>query len=226
MGRRTQVRSDHVTNRAEMLALCMVLELHPDASYERPTERHGVRTPDWFLQIDSRSIAMEVTSKKTDWRYEDWPTGNTTKRVGHRHKSWTTGDTADLCKTLERKMKDKAVRGQLQAASVDERWLCIQLDADAGTELQSLFTPVPSITIDVAPDQITSVCLVATMPSFNDIMERARHFGYDEVWAFTQAVEAKGRTMVLRLILSKERWECFHMLGEWRFKDGGIACVG
>ena len=52
---------------------------------------------------------------------------------------------------------------------------------------------------------------LAVMPDFSDIMEQARAFGYDEVWAFTQAVRADGRTMVLRLVASQHRWECFHM---------------
>ena len=51
-------------HRAEVLALCIALELHPKASYERPAERHGKRTPDWLLHLpDGRSAAMEVTSK-------------------------------------------------------------------------------------------------------------------------------------------------------------------
>ena len=44
MSQRWSVTRDD--DRAEMLALCIALDLHPDASYERPAERRGVRTPD------------------------------------------------------------------------------------------------------------------------------------------------------------------------------------
>ena len=96
----------HDTNRAEILALCMALELHPEASYERPQPAHGRRTPDWLLHMpNGRLVAMEVTSK---WTYENWKmsTGITT-RVGLRSKGWKTGDTQDLRRTLHRERQGR-----------------------------------------------------------------------------------------------------------------------
>ena len=214
----------HDSSRSEMLALCIVLELHLDASYERPVPQRRVRTPDWLLSLpDGRDVALEVTTKMTAWTYEDWDEDDgTTILVGSRTKDWTTGDTEDLRKTLYRKMKDKAERGQLQGV-LAERWLAIQLDDDAGSELESLFEPVPRITIDVATRKAVDAYSLAVMPDFCDIIEQARVFGYDEVWAFTQAVRADGRTMVLRLVASQHRWECFHMLAKSWFEGGGIA---
>ena len=116
----------HDSSRSEMVALCMVLELHPDASYERPVPQHRVRSPDWLLRLpDGRDVALEVTSKRTDWRYEDWDVNGQIVRVGCRTKGWTTGDTADLRRTLERKMRHKAERGQLRSVSAAEKWLAI-----------------------------------------------------------------------------------------------------
>ena len=172
---------------------------------------------------DGLDIALEVTSKKTDWSYEDWNIDGTTIRVGSRHKGWTSGDSADLRRTLERKMKDKAERGQLRAVTADERWLCIQLDDDAGSELESLFEPVPRIVVDATTRKIVDSYSVATMPDFGDVMESARGFGYDEVWALTQTVRGDGHTMVLRLFASQQRWECFHMIARSWFDGGGIS---
>lgn len=214
----------HDSSRSEMLALCIVLELHPDVSYERPVPQHGVRAPDWLLHFpDGQDVALEVTSKQTDWRYEDWDVNGQIVRVGCRTKGWTTGDTADLRRTLDRKMKHKAERGQLQSVPAAEKWLAIQLDDGAGSELESLFQPVPHIAIDAVTLKRTSAYSVATMPGFGDIIESARRFGYDEVWAFTQTVLADGRTMVLRLLVAQHRWECFHMLAKSWFEGGGIA---
>ena len=52
---------------------------------------------------------------------------------------------------------------------------------------------------------------------------RVREFGYDEVWAITRAALAQGRTLVLRVRATAERWECFHMLADWCFEHGGVA---
>ena len=119
-------------------------------------------------------------------------------------------------------MKDKAERGQLRGV-LGDRWLAIQLDDDAGSELESLFQPAPRITIDVATRRTVDAYSLAVMPDFSDIMEQARAFGYDEVWAFAQTMRADGRTMVLRLLASRRRWECFHMLAKSWFEGGGIA---
>ena len=164
----------HDSSRSEMLALCMVLELPPDASYEPPVPQHRVRTPDWLLRLpDGRDVALEVTSKKTALNYEDWDAGDgTTILVGSRTKNWTTGDTRDLRRTLYRKMKDKAERGQLRGV-LAERWLAIQLDDDAGSELESLFQPVPRIAIDVATRKAVDAYSFAVIPDFGDIMEQA-----------------------------------------------------
>ena len=214
----------HDSSRSEMLALCIALELHPEASYTWLVPARKRRTPDWLMHLsDGRDIALEVTSKRTDWSYEDWDMDGTAIRVGSRHKGWTSGDSADLRRTLARKMKDKAERGQLQAVTVDERWLFIQLDDDAGSELESLFEPVPRIVIDAVTLETVDAYSVATMPDFGDVMESAREFGYDEVWAFTQTVRGDGHTMVLRLRASQQRWECFHMLARSWFEGGGIS---
>ena len=214
----------HDSSRSEMLALCIALELHPEASYTWLVPTSGRRTPDWLMHLpDGRDIALEVTSKMTDWSYEDWDMDGTTIRVGSWHKGWTSGDSADLRRTFERKMKDKAERGQLQAVTADERWLFIQLDDDARSELESLFEPVPRIVIDAATRETVDAYSVAAMPDFGDIIESAREFGYDEVWAITQTVRGDGRTMVLRLLASRQRWECFHMLARSWFEGGGIS---
>ena len=52
---------------------------------------------------------------------------------------------------------------------------------------------------------------------------KVREFGYDEVWAFTRAALAQGRTLVLRLRATAGRWESFHMLADWCFEHGGVA---
>ena len=97
-------------DRAEVLALCVALELYPDASYEQPAQRHGQRTPDWLLRLpDGRSVAMEVTSKTDDLRYKDLDVDGVTVRAGFNVKSWGDGDTDDLYRTLTRKMQDKAI---------------------------------------------------------------------------------------------------------------------
>ena len=207
-----------------MLALCIVLELHPDAAHESLELQHHVRTPDWLVHLaDGRDVALEVTSKQTDWHYEDWDVGDTSLRVGVRSKSWRSGDSSDLRSTLGRKMKDKAERGQLQAATADERWLCIQLDDDAGSELETLFEPVETMVLDAATGETIDAHSVAVMPDFDDVMAKAREFGYDEVWAITQSVRSDGHTMVLRLFAHKGRWACFHMVASSWFEGGGIS---
>ena len=55
------------------------------------------------------------------------------------------------------------------------------LDDNAGSELESLFQPVPRITIDAVSREVTSAYSLALMPGFGDIMEQARGFGYLEV---------------------------------------------
>ena len=212
-------------DRAEVLALCIALELHPSASYERPAERHGQRTPDWFLRLpDGRSVAMEVTSKRDDLRYENVDVNGVTVRPGFGVKSWSNGDTDDLCRTLTRKMRDKAERGQLQSLDAAEKWLCIQLDIDAGSELETLLGPRETLTVAVPSGVVVAVNELPTpMPCLDDLMAHVREFGYDEMWAFTRAALAQGRTLVLRVRATAERWECFHMLADWCFEHGGVA---
>ena len=211
-------------DRAEVLALCIALELYPDASYERPPEQHGQRTPDWILHLpDGRSAAMEVTSKTDDLRYEDVDVNGVTVRPGFGVKSWSDGDTDDLYRTLTRKMQDKAERGQLQSVDA-EKWLCIQLDIDAGSELETLVSPRETLTVALPAGVVVAVNELPTpMPCLDDLMAQVREFGYDEVWAFTRAALAQGRTLVLRVRATAGRWECFHMLAEWCFEHGGVA---
>ena len=212
-------------DRAEVLALCIALELHPDASYERPPEQHGKGTPDWLLRLpDGRSAAMEVTSKKDVLRYEDWDVNGVTVRPGFNVRSWDFGDTDDLYRTLTRKMKDKAEQGQLRSVDAAEKWLCIQLDLDAGSELETLFRPRETFTVAVPSGGIVAVNELPTpMPCLDDLMATVREFGYDEVWALTRTALAQGRTLVLRLRATAERWESFHMLAEWCLEHGGVA---
>ena len=212
-------------DRAEVLALCIALELHPSASYERPAERHGQRTPDWFLRLpDGRSVAMEVTSKRDDLRYENVDVNGVTVRPGFGVKSWSNGDTDDLCRTLTRKMRDKAERGQLQSVDAAEKWLCIQLDIDAGSELETLLGPRETLTVAVPSGVVVAVNELPTpMPCLDDLMAHVREFGYDEMWAFTRAALAQGRTLVLRVRATAGRWESFHMLADWCFEHGGVA---
>ena len=110
-------------NRAEQIAICLVLALEPGATYEEvPKGGHRQRTPDWWVTLqDSRQVALEVTRKETDWTYDN--------RNGIRFRRLflgrTHGDRKSLEETLRRKMKDKYERGQL--AGEREKWLCIQV---------------------------------------------------------------------------------------------------
>ena len=210
---------------SEMLALCIVLEMHPGASYTRPVCGHGQRTPDWMVHLpDGRDIAIEVTAKRTDWRYETWSIRDKGIRVGWREKGWKSGASADFSRTLEHKMKDKAERGQLQAVPADGRWLCIQLDDDARSETETFFEPVPRIILNATTGETIDAYSVAAMPDFEDVTEGAAGFGYGEVWAIVpQSLRGEGNAMILRLDVSQQQWNCFHTLGRWRFEDGGIA---
>ena len=212
-------------DRAEVLALCIALELHPEASYERPPEQHGKGTPDWILWLpDGRSAAMEVTSKRDDLRYEDLDGDGVTVRASLNVKSWTNGDTDDLYRTLTRKMQDKAEQGQLQSVEADEKWLCIQLDLDAGSELETLLGPRETLTVELPSCRVIAVNELPTpMPCLDDLMAQVRGFGYDEMWAFSSAALAQGRTLVLRVRATAERWEGLHMLADWSFEHGGVA---
>ena len=212
-------------DRAEVLALCIALELHPDASFERPPEQHGKGTPDWILRLPGgRSAAMEVTSKRDVLRYEDLDVDGVTVRAGFNVKSWTDGDTDDLYRTLTRKMQDKAEQGQLQSVEADEKWLCIQLDLDAGSELETLLGPRETLTVEMPSCRVIAVNDLPTpMPCLGGLMAQVRKFGYDEVWAFSSAALAQGRTLVLRVRATAGRWEGFHMLADWSFEQGGVA---
>ena len=107
MSRRWSVTRDD--DRAEVLALCIALELHPGASYERPAERRGVGTPDWLLHLPGgRSAAMEVTHKTDDLCYKNLHIDGETVRAGFNLKISSGRDTDDLYRTLMRKMQDKA----------------------------------------------------------------------------------------------------------------------
>ena len=223
MSQRWSVTRDD--DRAEMLALCIALDLHPDASYERPAERRGVRTPDWLLHLPGDSdVAMEVTHKADDLRYKNLDIDGGTVRAGFNVKISSGRDTDDLYRTLTRKMQDKAEEGQLESVPGAEKWLCIQLDTDAAFDLETLFQPHGTITMAVPSCAIVAVNEHATaMPSLDCLVRKVREFGYDEVWAFTRAALAQGRTLVLRMRGTEERWECFHMVAEWCFENGGVA---
>ena len=182
------------------------------------------RTGSCTCRTAASSGAMEVTSKKDDLRYEDVDVNGVTVRAGFNVKSWGDGDTDDLHRTLTRKMQDKAERGQLQSVDAAEKWLCIQLDLDAGSELETLLGPRETLTVAVPPGRVIAVNELPTpMPCLDDLMAQVRKFGYDEMWAFTRAALAQGRTLVLRLRATAERWESFHMLADWSFEHGGVA---
>ena len=85
---------------------------------------------------DGRQVALEIAAKRTDWKYEDLDG----IRVGGLSMIRANGDRKSLDETLRRKMKDKFERGQL--AGDHEKWLCIQLDEAAGSELNGLFQPL------------------------------------------------------------------------------------
>ena len=74
-------------------------------------------------------------------------------------------------------MKDKFERGQL--AGDHEKWLCIQLDEAAGSELNGLFQPLSTIVISPKPSYAYDMFHT---PDFSQKMETAASYGYDEVW--------------------------------------------
>ena len=61
-----------IGNRAEQIAICLVLALKSGATYQKPGDGYRRRSPDWLVTLqDGRQVALEVTGKKTDWTYED-----------------------------------------------------------------------------------------------------------------------------------------------------------
>ena len=88
-------------------------------------------------------------------------------------------------------MKDKYERGQL--AGEREKWLCIQLDKAAGSELNGLFQPLTTIVISPEPSYSYDVFHI---PDFPEIIETAASYGYDEVWCMTQSWDGPGTTLV------------------------------
>ena len=90
-------------NRAEQIAICLVLALELGATYHKPEEGYRRRTPDWLVTLrDGRQVALEVTGKRTDWKYEDLDG----IRVGGLSMCRANGDRKSLDETLRRKMKD------------------------------------------------------------------------------------------------------------------------
>ena len=198
-------------NRAEQIAICLVLALEPGATYEEvPKGGHRQRTPDWWVTLqDGRQVALEVTRKETDWTYDN--------RNGIRFRRLflgrTHGDRKSLEETLRRKMKDKYERGQL--AGEREKWLCIQLDKAAGSELNGLFQPLTTIVISPEPSYSYDVFHI---PDFSEVIETAASYGYDEVWCMTQSWDGPGTTLVLRLFIEENQWSCFCLSHQFHFE--------
>ncbi len=213
-------------NRAEQIALAIALSVERGATHQRPQPQKGQRTPDWLLCLaDGRQIALEVTSKKTDWAYENHTVDGQTYRQGTWSKSLSHGDTGSFYKTLMRKMKDKAEHGQLDGLD-REKWLCVQLDEDAGSELEFLFRPVPTVVLNVTPGRLAAFSHAyneVRIPSFDCLLDHAAAFGYDEVWCLTQSVHGPGTTLVLRVLANARQWHCFSVWKQYLFREGGIS---
>ena len=145
---------------------------------------------------------------------------------GHRSLSLSHGDMDKLVETVERKMKDKAEHRQLEGHGNAEKWLAIYLDQDAGSQLELLMEPVTGIVLEVPPGGLARPACVyeeARMPCFDVLLGYARTCGYDQVWCLTQSVRGIGRTLVLRLTVEADLWECFSVLDSYRFEGGGIS---
>ena len=215
-----------VQNRAEQITLAIALSVERGATYERPQPQKGRRTPDWLLCLaDGRQIALEVTSKNTDWTYENHTVEGHTDRQGTWGKSLSHGDTDSLYKTLMRKMKDKAEHGQLDGLD-REKWLCVQLDEDAGSELELLFRPVPTVVLNATPDRLATFSHAYNeirVPRFDCLLDHAASFGYDEVWCLTQSAHGPGTTLVLRVLVNARQWHCFSVWKRYLFCKEGIS---
>ena len=213
-------------NRAEQIALAIALSVERGATHQRPQPQKGQRTPDWLLWLaDGRQIALEVTSKKTDRAYENYTVDGHVFRRGTWSKSLSHGDTDSLYKTLMRKMKDKAEHGQLDGLD-REKWLCVQLDDDAGSELEFLFRPVPTVVLNIAPDRPAALSHAyneVRLPSFDCLFDHAAAFGYDEVWCLTQSAHGPGTTLVLRVLVNARQWHCFSVWKRYLFCKEGIS---
>ena len=219
-----------VDNQAEQIALAIVLSVERGAKYDRPESGKGVRTPDWVLILpDGRLAALEVTAKETDYTYEDWPEENGTYRVGTLNLNKTPGDREHFQETLRRKMKDKAEHGQL--AGDHEKWLCVQLDRDAGAELDLLMLPHRT---NVIAGKTGHPYSYFGLPDFDQEMDDAAWFNFDEVWCITRSRQWPHTTLVLRLLIKERQWcsfclrHQFHFeppceCGEYQHHDGYIA---
>ena len=199
-----------VGNRAELIAVCLVLAIERGARYERPQENQGKRTPDWWLDLpDGRRVALEVTSKRTNWRYE-YLDGI---KVGTMTLVNANGDRGSFDETLRRTMKDKYERGQL--AGDREKWLCVQLDETAGSQLDNLFKSLQTVVI--SPETSYSYDVFPTL-DFSEVMATAAEYGYDEVWCITQSWEGPGTTLVLRFFIEEKQWSCFCLTHLFHFE--------
>ena len=197
-------------NRAEQIAICIVLALELGATYHKPEEGYRRRTPDWLVTLrDGRQVALEVTGKRTDWKYEDLDG----IRVGGLSMCRANGDRKSLDETLRRKMKDKYERGQL--AGDREKWLCIQLDEAAGFELDALFRSLRTIVILPKPSYAYDMF---HSPDFSQEMATAANYGYDQVWCITQSWDGPGTTLVLRLFSEEKQWTCFCLSHQFHFE--------
>ena len=198
-----------VGNRAELIAVCLVLAIERGTTDERPGEEQGKRTPDWWLDLpDGRQVALEVTSKRTNWNYDTLDG----IRVGTMTLVNANWDRGRFDETLRRTMKDKYERGQL--AGDREKWLCVQLDEPAGSQLDNLFKSLQTVTIS---PETSYACDVFPTLDFSEVMATAAEYGYDEVWCITQSWEGPGTTLVLRFFIEEKQWSCFCLTHLFQF---------
>lgn len=193
-----------VGSRAEDIAMSLVLEVEEVVDFQRVTTKPGQKTPDWRFELsDGRLAALEVTQKQTPLTYEDWDG----VRVGSHSTSFSIGDLGDFERTVLRKMKDKVEHGQLADTS-RESWLCVQLDQDASSQLESSTRPVVEILITTyrSGQRLEEEREKIRMPCFDAIIGQAQAYGLSEVWCITQSRYGTGSTLVLRLCMERGDW--------------------
>lgn len=185
--------------RAEDIALCLLLTADDVLAFDRPELKASRRTPDWHLELaDGRRIALEVTHRRSNWHYERFKGGWTATSS----KLVDPGGLGDFHRTVSRKMRAKHERGQFTDPN-REAWLAIQLDDDAGTDLEMLLQePSPTIA-EVLGRAVESV------------REDAASFGFSEVWCFCESMRGPGSTLVLRMPINQDQWSIWQQRSQF-----------
>ena len=181
--------------RAEGIAISLVLGVEQVARHDRVAQIPGRRTPDWHVDLeDGRKVALEVTCKQTDWRYDVPPhqAGGWIRATAEKHL--IPGGSDSFQRTVSQKMRDKHERGQLNDPA-REAWLCIHLDDDAGIEMEQMLQAPP-----LADTTATSL----RWPFLGSVLDEAAGYGFSEVWCFAQASGGTQPILALRLLVTQQ----------------------